>query len=204
MSFKLPKLPYPYDALEPYLDAQTLEIHHSKHHQGYVDKLNTAAEQLPPEWASKSIEDLLTNLNNLPARLRLPVQNAGGGHANHSLFWTLMSPRGGNGPNGELADILAKTFGSVDDFKDRFTESAIALFGSGWTWLTADNEGQLSIINTSNQETPLSQKQIPLLTIDVWEHAYYLKYQNRRPEYIEAFWNIVNWQEVQRRYGEAR
>lgn len=204
MTFTLPRLTYSYDALEPYLDAQTMELHHSKHHQGYVDKLNAAAAQLPAHVTGHTVEKLLTNLDNLPGDIRTIIQNAGGGHANHSLFWTIIGPNSGGKPNGALAEAIDHNFGSIGDFKDQFTEVAVTLFGSGWAWLTINDEGQFSIVSTTNQDTPLSQKQTPLLTLDIWEHAYYLKYQNRRSEYIEAWWSVVNWNQVSKNYLAAK
>jgi len=199
MAFELPKLSYPYDALEPYIDATTMEIHHTKHHGGYVKKLNTALEKYP-EWASKGIEDILKDLDNIPADIRTTVRNNGGGHYNHSLFWTIMGPNGGGKPSGKLAESIDKTFGSFDKFKEEFSNAAATRFGSGWAWLVLDNYGHLSILSTPNQDNPITYSLKPVLGLDVWEHAYYLKYQNRRPEYIQAWWNIVNWEEVNKRY----
>ncbi len=199
MAFELPKLSYPYDALEPYIDAKTMEIHHTKHHGGYVKKLNTALEKYP-EWASKGIEDILKDLDNIPADIRTAVRNNGGGHYNHSIFWTIMGPNGGGKPSGKLAESIDKTFGSFDKFKEEFSNAAATRFGSGWAWLVLDNYGHLSILSTPNQDNPITYSLKPVLGLDVWEHAYYLKYQNRRPEYIQAWWNIVNWEEVNKRY----
>ncbi|PNR89505.1 superoxide dismutase [Petrotoga sp. HWH.PT.55.6.1] len=199
MAFELPKLSYPYDALEPYIDATTMEIHHTKHHGGYVKNLNAALEKYP-EWASKSIEDILKDLDNIPADIRTTVRNNGGGHYNHSIFWTIMGPNGGGEPSGKLAESIDKTFGSFDKFKEEFSNAAATRFGSGWAWLVLDNYGHLSILSTPNQDNPITYSLKPLLGLDVWEHAYYLKYQNRRPEYIQAWWNIVNWEEVTKRY----
>ncbi|POZ93355.1 superoxide dismutase [Petrotoga halophila] len=199
MAFELPKLSYPYDALEPYIDATTMEIHHTKHHGGYVKNLNAALEKYP-EWASKSIEDILKDLDNIPADIRTTVRNNGGGHYNHSLFWTIMGPNGGGKPSGKLAESIDKTFGSFDKFKEEFSNAAATRFGSGWAWMVLDNYGHLSILSTPNQDNPIMYSLKPVLGLDVWEHAYYLKYQNRRPEYIQAWWNIVNWEEVGKRY----
>jgi len=199
MAFELPKLSYPYDALEPYIDATTMEIHHTKHHGGYVKKLNAALEKYP-EWASKSIEDILKDLDNIPSDIRTAVRNNGGGHYNHSIFWTIMGPNGGGKPSGKLAENTNKTFGSFDKFKEEFSNAAATRFGSGWAWLVLDNSGHLSILSTPNQDNPITYSLKPVLGLDVWEHAYYLKYQNRRPEYIQAWWNIVNWEEVNKRY----
>jgi Fe-Mn family superoxide dismutase len=199
MAFELQKLSYPYDALEPYIDATTMEIHHTKHHGGYVKNLNAALEKYP-EWASKSIEDILKDLDNIPADIRTTVRNNGGGHYNHSLFWTIMGPNGGGKPSGKLAESIDKTFGSFDKFKEEFSNAAATRFGSGWAWMVLDNYGHLSILSTPNQDNPIMYSLKPVLGLDVWEHAYYLKYQNRRPEYIQAWWNIVNWEEVGKRY----
>ena len=199
MAFELPKLSYPYDALEPYIDATTMEIHHTKHHGGYVKNLNAALEKYP-EWASKSIEDILKDLDNIPEDIRTTVRNNGGGHYNHSIFWTIMGPNGGGEPSGKLAESIDKTFGSFDKFKEEFSNAAATRFGSGWAWLVLDNYGHLSILSTPNQDNPITYSLKPVLGLDVWEHAYYLKYQNKRPEYIQAWWNIVNWEEVNIRY----
>ncbi len=199
MAFELPKLSYPYDALEPYIDATTMEIHHTKHHGGYVKKLNAALEK-HPEWASKSIEDILKDLDNIPVDIRTAVRNNGGGHYNHSIFWTIMGPNGGGKLSGKLGEAIDKTFGSFDKFKEEFSNAAATRFGSGWAWLVLDNYGHLSILSTPNQDNPITYSLKPVLGLDVWEHAYYLKYQNRRPEYIQAWWNIVNWEAVTKRY----
>lgn len=199
MAYELPQLPYPYNALEPYIDAQTMEIHHSKHHQAYVDKLNAALTN-HPDLQSKPAQDLLVALESIPEEIRTAVRNNGGGHVNHSFFWTVMRPptSEGSGPSGPLAEAINKTFGSFEEFKKKFTETATTTFGSGWTWLVKDSAGNLLITSTPNQDSPLTAGQKPLLVIDLWEHAYYLKYQNRRAEYIEAWWNVVNWQEVEK------
>lgn len=195
--FSLPELPYSYDALEPYIDEQTMRIHHTKHHQTYVDKLN-AALQNHPELLEKSIEEILQDLNSLPEDIRTPVQNNGGGHYNHSLFWQLMGPRQSGTPSVKISEAINNIFGDFKNFQDKFAEAATGRFGSGWAWLV-DNKGNLEITSTANQDCPTSDGQKPILGLDVWEHAYYLKYQNRRPEYIDAWWNVVNWQEVEKR-----
>ncbi len=196
--FELPKLPYSYDALEPYFDAKTMEIHYSKHHQTYVNKLNEVLTQAP-ELADKSIEWLLTNLNIVPESIRTTVRNHGGGHFNHCLFWEIIKPGVAKEPQGKLAEQITSDFGDFAKFKESFTKSALSLFGSGFTWLTADQTKKLSIVNTPNQDCPISQKLTPILGLDVWEHAYYLKYQNRRPEYVEAYFQVINWTEVENR-----
>lgn len=202
MAFELPPLPYPNDALEPHIDARTMEIHHDKHHGGYTSKLNAAIEGT--EWANKSIEEILVNLDNIPQDKRTAVRNNGGGYANHRLFWQIMSPNGGGQPGGELANAINSAFGSYDSFKEQFSDAAAGRFGSGWAWLVVDRNGGLSITSTPNQDTPLMEGKTPILGLDVWEHAYYLKYQNRRPEYISAFWNVVNWDKVSELYNNAR
>jgi Fe-Mn family superoxide dismutase len=194
MAFTLPDLPYSFGALEPYIDARTMEVHHDKHHGGYVSKLNSALERAPA-LQSKSIEEILRSLEKVPAEIRVTVRNNGGGHYNHSLFWKLLAPGAGGSPSGALATTLDKTFGGFGSFKDRFSEAAAGIFGSGWAWLVSDGR-KLSIVTTPNQDNPIMQGLIPILGLDVWEHAYYLKYQNRRPEYIAAFWNVVNWKQV--------
>ncbi len=207
MPYSLPQLPYAYDALEPHIDAKTMEIHHTKHHQTYIDKLNGALEG-QTELAEKSVEDLISNLASVPEKIRMAVRNHGGGHANHSLFWTLMSADGGGQPEGDIAKGIMDSFGSFEDFTKQFTEAATTRFGSGWAWLYM-NEGKLAIGSTANQDSPLMGAElaglagVPLLGLDVWEHAYYLKYQNKRPDYITAFWNVVNWDEVGKRYQAA-
>ncbi|HMS61304.1 MAG TPA: superoxide dismutase [Solirubrobacteraceae bacterium] len=201
MPFEVPPLPYAPDALEPHIDAQTMTIHHDKHHQAYVDKLNGAVEGT--EWAGKSIEEIVQNLGALPADIAGPVRNNGGGHLNHSLFWESMSPDGGGAPDGDLAAAIDAAFGSLDAFKDQFEAAGVGRFGSGWAWLVLD-DGELKITSTPNQDSPLTDGQAPLLGNDVWEHAYYLKYQNRRPEYLKAWWNVVDWGVVAGRYAAAR
>lgn len=202
MSYTLPDLPYAYDALEPNIDAKTMEIHHSKHHQTYVNSLNAAVEGTP--WAELSVEELVARIGELPDKLKGPVTNHGGGHANHSLFWTVMSPKGGGEPSGELAAAIDAELGGFEAFKKAFTQAAITRFGSGWAWLCVGKAGKLSVENSANQDSPLMQGLTPILGLDVWEHAYYLKYQNRRPEYIEAFYKVVDWTEVARRYQAAK
>ena len=200
MAFEVPPLPYAEDALEPHIDAQTMSIHHDKHHQQYVDKLNAALEGT--EHADSSIEDIIANLDAIPEDKRTAVRNNGGGHYNHSLFWRAMSPDGGGAPDGALASAIDDAFGSFDDFKEQFEAAGVAQFGSGWAWLVYAN-GALEIMSTANQDSPLSAGALPLVGNDVWEHAYYLKYQNRRPEYLQAWWNTVDWSEVGRRYEAA-
>ena len=201
MAFEVPPLPYAPDALEPHIDAQTMSLHHDKHHQAYVDKLNGAVEGT--EWASKSIEEIVRNLSDLPADIAGPVRNNGGGHLNHSLFWESMSPDGGGAPDGDLGAEIDAAFGSFDSFKEQFEAAGVGRFGSGWAWLVLDG-GELKIVSTPNQDSPLTDGQAPLLGNDVWEHAYYLKYQNRRPEYLKAWWNVVSWGVVADRLAAAR
>jgi len=202
MAYTLPELPYAYDALEPHIDARTMEIHHTKHHQAYISKANAALEG-HSDLAAKSIEDLLSDLSAVPEAIRGAIRNNGGGHANHSLFWTVMSPNGGGAPSGELADAINATFGSLDAFKEQFSNAAATRFGSGWSWLSVDG-GKLVVESTPNQDTPLSEGRTPILGLDVWEHAYYLNYQNKRPDYISAFFNVINWDEVAKRYAAAK
>tara|TARA_B100000700_G_scaffold303162_1_gene374364 strand:+ start:2291 stop:2893 length:603 start_codon:yes stop_codon:yes gene_type:complete len=196
MAHSLPDLGYAYDALHPHIDAKTMEIHHSKHHQTYITNLNAALESYP-ELFEKSVEELLTDLEGIPESIRVPVRNGGGGHSNHSLFWKIIAPGGSNSPEGKIADLINSDFGDFDNFKKEFSEKATKQFGSGWGWLCQDKAGKLVCISTPNQDSPLSSGLNPLLGIDVWEHAYYLTYQNRRPDYIKAFWEIVNWQAVE-------
>jgi len=200
--YELPDLPYAYDALEPYIDAETMKIHHDKHHATYVNNLNAALEG-HDELSRKSVEELISDLAAVPESIRTAVRNNGGGHANHSLFWTILSANGGGSPTGAALGAISGKFGSYDAFKDEFSKAAAGRFGSGWAWLVVDS-GELSITSTPNQDSPLSEGKTPILGIDVWEHAYYLKYQNRRPEYIEAFFNIINWDEVNRRFAAAK
>jgi superoxide dismutase, Fe-Mn family len=200
MAFTVPDLPYEYDALEPHIDEATMRVHHDKHHQAYVDKANEALEGT--EWADREVEDVLRNLSSLPGDVQTPVRNNAGGHFNHSLFWRMMSPDGGGAPSGELAGAIDETFGSLDSFKDEFKKAGIGRFGSGWAWLVKDSSG-LAVVSTPNQDSPVTDGSIPLLGCDVWEHAYYLKYQNKRPEYLDAFWNVVNWDYVAQRLADA-
>ena len=202
MAFKLPELPYAYDALEPHIDKETMTIHHTKHHNTYVTNLNKAIEGVSA-LEDQSIEELVANLNSVPENIRTAVRNNGGGHANHSLFWTLLSPNGGGAPTGELADAIEKELGGFEKFKSDFAAAAAGRFGSGWAWLVVNN-GKLEITSTPNQDSPLTEGKTPILGLDVWEHAYYLNYQNRRPDYISAFWNVVNWDEVARLYSKAK
>ena len=198
MPFTLPPLPYPTNALEPHIDAQTMEIHHDKHHGAYVNNLNAALEKAP-ELQGKSLDDLLKNLNAVPESIRTAVRNNGGGHWNHSMFWQIMSPKGGGAPGGKLAEAINTSFGDFEKFKEQFNAAGAARFGSGWAWLVNDG-GKLSIVSTPNQDNPIMDgKPAPILGLDVWEHAYYLKYQNRRPDYIDAWWNVVNWAEINKR-----
>jgi Fe-Mn family superoxide dismutase len=198
MAFTLPPLPYPVDSLEPNIDKTTMEIHHDKHHGTYVTNLNKALESAP-DLQNKSIEELLSNnLFSVPDSIKTAVRNNGGGHANHSLFWNLLSAKGGGSPKGQIESVISSNFGSFDSFKEKFTAAATSRFGSGWAWLVKDGNGKFEILSTANQDSPLMEGKKPVLGLDVWEHAYYLKYQNRRPEYIAAWWNIVNWDEVNR------
>lgn len=199
MLFVLPELSYAYDALEPHIDAQTMEIHHSKHHAGYVSKLNAALEGYP-DLQTQGIEDILADLGSVPEEIRTAIRNSGGGHANHTLFWNVMGPGGGGDPGGALANAITSTFSSIDGFKDKFSAAAATRFGSGWAWLAVGSGGNLEILSTPNQDTPLSEGLRPILGLDVWEHAYYLKYQNRRPDYIAAWWNVINWSQVEANY----
>jgi Fe-Mn family superoxide dismutase len=199
MAFELPDLPYDYAALEPHIDEQTMRVHHDKHHQAYVDKANAALEGT--DYADEPVEEVLANLSSLPEDKRGPVRNNAGGHANHSLFWQLMSPDGGGEPEGALADAISEAFGDLDSFKQQVNDAGINRFGSGWAWLVKDGSS-LAVVSTANQDSPILDGQTPLLGIDVWEHAYYLKYQNRRPDYLTAWWNVVNWAEVARRFEE--
>jgi superoxide dismutase, Fe-Mn family len=202
MAFELPQLPYAYDALEPHIDKETMNIHHTKHHNTYVTNLNNALEG-NEELLSKSVEEVISNLDAVPEAIRTAVRNNGGGHANHSLFWQLLSPNGGGAPTGELLDAINSKFGSFDNFKAEFAKAATTRFGSGWAWLSVSN-GELEVSSTANQDSPLMEGKTPILGLDVWEHAYYLHYQNRRPDYIGAFWNVVNWEEVSKRYSAAK
>jgi superoxide dismutase, Fe-Mn family len=200
MAYEVPPLPYPEDALEPHIDATTMQIHHDKHHQAYVDKANAALEGT--DLADKPIEEVIENLDQVPEDKRTAVRNNGGGHLNHALFWESMSPNGGGEPDGELKDAIDEAFGSFDDFKGKMKETGVNQFGSGWSWLVHDGSG-LAVVGTPNQDNPLSDGQTPLLGVDVWEHAYYLKYQNKRPDYIDAWWNTVDWAKVGERFSAA-
>jgi Fe-Mn family superoxide dismutase len=201
MAFTVPDLPYAYDALEPHIDEQTMHVHHDKHHQAYVDKVNAALEGT--EWADKPIEEVVANLDSLPADKKGPVRNNGGGHYNHSLFWESLSPNGGGAPEGDLAAAIDEAFGSFDAFKEQFEAAGVGQFGSGWAWLVADG-GKVAIVSTPNQDSPLTAGKTPLFGNDVWEHAYYLKYQNKRPDYLKATWNVVDWGKVAERYAAAK
>ncbi|WP_240376650.1 superoxide dismutase [Bacillus piscicola] len=199
---QLPELPYAPDALEPHIDEETMKIHHGKHHNTYVTKLNAALEG-HDDLAGKDVDELIKDLNALPESIRTAVRNNGGGHSNHTFFWQILSPNGGGAPSGELSDAISSKWGSLDSFKDEFAKAAAGRFGSGWAWLVVNN-GDLEIVDTPNQDSPLTDGKTPILGLDVWEHAYYLKYQNRRPDYISAFWNVVNWDEVEKRYKAAK
>ncbi len=201
MSYQLPDLPYAHDALEPHIDKATMEIHHGKHHATYIAKLNAAIDGT--DLGNKSIDDLVKNLDSVPENIRGAVRNNGGGHANHSLFWQIMAPNAGGSPSGELAASIDSTFGSFDAFKEKFEAAGATRFGSGWAWLVVNN-GNLEVTSTPNQDTPLMTGQTPILGCDVWEHAYYLKYQNKRPDYLKAFWNVVNWSKVAELYSAAK
>jgi superoxide dismutase, Fe-Mn family len=200
MAYEVPPLPYDYDALEPHIDEQTMQIHHDKHHQAYVDKVNAALEGT--DWADRPIEDVLANLGQVPEDKRTAVRNNGGGHYNHTLFWENMSPDGGGRPDGDLGAAIDEAFGSFDDFQGKLKDAGVNQFGSGWAWLVLDG-GALAVVPSANQDNPISDGKTPLLGVDVWEHAYYLKYQNRRPDYIDAWWNTVNWSRVAERYSSA-
>ncbi len=202
MTFQLPELDYAYDGLEPHYDEQTLSIHHGKHHQGYTNKLNAAVEEAG--ITGRSIEDILSNLNDVPEAQRTAIVNNGGGYYNHAFFWKCLSPSGGGEPTGDIAQVIQDTFGSFDKFKEDFKAKATGQFGSGWAWLVVDADGQLKVTNTHDQICPLSLGQTPLLTLDVWEHAYYLKFQNRRPDWVDTFWHLVNWDHVNACYAKAR
>ena len=203
MAYELPPLPYPYNALEPYIDEETMRIHHDRHHGTYVTNVNNALAN-QPDLAALPVEQLIQNLTRVPEDIRTVVRNNGGGHANHSFFWPILAPNAGGQPGGALADAINQTFGSFDAFKDQFAKAAAGRFGSGWAWLTLDGSGALRIESTPNQDSPLMEGRTPILGLDVWEHAYYLKYQNRRPEYIAAWWNVVNWPQVGKNFEAAR
>ena len=198
MAYKLPELPYAYDALEPHVDKETMNIHHTKHHNTYITNLNNALEG-HADLAAKSVEELISDMDAIPADIQTAVRNNGGGHANHTFFWEILSPNGGGEPTGALADAINAKFGSFDKFKEEFAKAGATRFGSGWAWLVLNN-GELEVMSTPNQDSPLMEGKTPLLGLDVWEHAYYLNYQNRRPDYIAAFWNVVNWDEVAKRF----
>ncbi|ERI89990.1 superoxide dismutase, Mn [Clostridiales bacterium oral taxon 876 str. F0540] len=203
MKHELPNLNYAYNALEPYIDELTMTIHHTKHHAAYVNNLNAALDKYP-ELKEKSLEELLVSINSLPEDIRAAVRNNGGGHYNHSMFWTIMSPNASGKPSGELAEKINEKFGSLEAFKELFAKAAVSRFGSGWAWLVISKDGSLEIVSTANQDNPISEGQKPLLGLDVWEHAYYLKYQNKRPDYINEWWNVVNWEEVSKRYASLK
>ncbi|RYG71012.1 superoxide dismutase [bacterium] len=201
MSHQLPALPYAYDALEPHIDQETVTIHHDKHHAAYVNNLNAALEKAP-ELAEKTVEELVTNLDAVPEAIRGAVRNNGGGHLNHTLFWELLTPGGATEPSGALLEAINTAFGSVEELKTKFNAAGVARFGSGWVWIVKDAEGKLEIVSTPNQDNPISEGKTPILGNDVWEHAYYLKYQNQRPKYLEAWWNVVNWDKVTELYAK--
>ncbi len=202
MAHELPPLPYAYDALEPHVDKETMTLHHDKHHQAYVNNLNAALEKYP-DLQNRSAEELIRDLNSVPEDIRMAVRNNGGGHVNHTMFWEIMGPNAGGEPTGALAEAINQAFGSFEDFKKQFNDAGAKRFGSGWAWLVRNSSGQLQIVSTQNQDNPLSEGHYPILGNDVWEHAYYLKYQNRRPDYLNAWWNTVNWEEVNRRFEQA-
>ncbi len=202
MAFTLPDLPYPTNALEPNIDARTMEIHHDKHHAGYTNNLNNAIAGTALE--GKDIVEILSNMDKVPANIKTAVQNNGGGYANHSLFWTIMKPNGGGSPSGDLAAAINKQFGSLDAFKEKFNAAAATRFGSGWAWLVVKKGGSLDVYSTANQDSPYMNGDTPILGLDVWEHAYYLHYQNRRPDYIKAWWNVTNWDQVAKNYAAAK
>jgi superoxide dismutase, Fe-Mn family len=202
MAYELPPLPYPFAALEPHIDAKTMEIHHDKHHQAYITNANNALKDYS-ELAAKPVEELLANLSAVPEAIRTVVRNNAGGHANHSFFWKILGPNAGGSPKGKLAEAINSTFGSFDQFKEKFQAAGAGRFGSGWAWLVVNKEGKLEITSTPNQDSPISDGLKPVLGVDVWEHAYYLLYQNRRPDYLKAFWNVVNWVEVGKYYEAA-
>jgi Fe-Mn family superoxide dismutase len=203
MAFEVPPLPYDYAALEPHIDEQTMHLHHDKHHAAYVNNLNAALEN-QPQLASWSVEDLMRRINEVPESIRTTVRNNGGGHINHSMFWRIMKPNGGGAPTGALAQAINGTFSSFDAFKAQFNDAGVKRFGSGWAWLLMDGSGKLQVTSSANQDSPLMDGQFPIMGNDVWEHAYYLKYQNRRPDYLAAWWNVVNWDEIAQRYEQAR
>jgi Fe-Mn family superoxide dismutase len=199
MAFEVPPLPYDYNALEPYIDTQTMQLHHDKHHAAYVNNLNNALQN-QSQLASWTVEDLVQRINEVPESIRTAVRNNAGGHINHSMFWQIMKPNGGGEPTGELGSAIQQAFGSFDQFKAAFNDAGVKRFGSGWTWLVLDRSGKLQVISTANQDSPMMDGMFPVMGNDVWEHAYYLKYQNRRPDYLAAWWNVVNWDEITHRY----
>jgi superoxide dismutase, Fe-Mn family len=203
MAYEVPPLPYAYNALEPHIDEQTMQLHHDKHHAAYVNNANAALESLP-QFANLPVDELLRRINEVPENVRTTLRNNAGGHSNHSMFWAIMGPNGGGQPTGAVAQAINDTFGSFDQFKSQFNDAGAKRFGSGWAWLVMDRNGKLSVTSTANQDSPLMDGLYPIMGNDVWEHAYYLKYQNRRPEYLNAWWNVVNWNEVNRRYEQAR
>ncbi len=203
MAYTLPPLAYPYNALEPHIDARTMEIHHTKHHQAYINNVNNAIKG-KADLESKSVEDLIANLNAVPEDIRTVVRNNGGGHANHTFFWTIIGPNAGGSPVGNVAAAINQSFGSFDAFKEKFAQAATTRFGSGWAFLSVTKDGKLDLASLPNQDSPIMEGKTPILGIDVWEHAYYLSYQNRRPDYIAAFWNVVNWSEVEKRYNVVK
>ncbi|MEO8970263.1 MAG: superoxide dismutase [Ktedonobacteraceae bacterium] len=202
MAFELPPLPYDYSALEPYIDTQTMQLHHDKHHAAYVNNLNAALKD-NSQFSSMNVDDLMRHIKDVPDSARTAVRNNGGGHSNHSMFWQIMKPNGGGQPTGALASAIDSTFGSFDAFKTQFNDAGVKRFGSGWTWLVLDQSGKLSVISSANQDSPLMDGMYPVMGNDVWEHAYYLKYQNRRPDYLNAWWNVVNWDEIAKRYAQG-
>ncbi len=202
MAFEVPPLPYAYDALEPHIDEQTMHLHHDKHHQAYVTNLNAAIEK-HPELSGKSPEELLKDLNSVPEDIKAAVRNNGGGHVNHTMFWEIMGPGGGGAPTGRLAEAITSTFGSLDALKAAVNDAGVKRFGSGWTWLVKTADGKLAVVSTANQDNPMSEGHFPILGNDVWEHAYYLKYQNKRPDYLAAWWNTVNWDAVSKRFEQS-
>ena len=203
MAYELPPLPYDYSALEPYIDTQTMQLHHDKHHGTYVTNLNNALKE-QSQFASVSLEDLMRRINEVPESIRTAVRNNGGGHINHTMFWQIMKPNGGGEPTGAIASAIQSAFGSFDAFKTAFNDAGAKRFGSGWVWLVLDSSGKLQVTSTANQDSPFMEGRYPVMGNDVWEHAYYLKYQNRRPEYLNAWWNVVNWDEISRRYEQGR
>ncbi len=202
MTYELPPLPYDYSALEPYIDTQTMQLHHDKHHAAYVNNLNAALKD-NSQFSSMNVDDLMRHIKDVPDSARTAVRNNGGGHSNHSMFWQIMMPNGGGQPSGALASAINSTFGSFDAFKTQFNDAGVKRFGSGWTWLVLDQSGKLSVISSANQDSPLMDSMYPVMGNDVWEHAYYLKYQNRRPDYLNAWWNVVNWDEIAKRYAQG-